>query len=125
MRLKRKIDDYLVEWKNKKFQIIKISTGARNREYVGVVKQLKNAGIVNICYCLDQVSFPLKGNYNHFNTYKSAVYENVVGDMLVKEGYDLYFYRDEAGRLEMDFFVRDVNSLILIVKLYNKNIGFN
>lgn len=38
MRLKRKIDDYLVEWKNKKFQIIKISTGARNREYVGVVK---------------------------------------------------------------------------------------
>ena len=28
------------------------------------------------------------------NTYKGALYENVVGDMLVKAGYDLYFYKD-------------------------------
>jgi hypothetical protein len=167
---------------NKKFQITKISRGARNREYVGVVEWLSNAGIVNICYSLDQVALPLKGNYNpdnyrlyfgdpalliatldeeaqydlrnnkNFNTYKGAIYENVVADMLVKEGYDLYFYRDESGRLEMDFFVRDLNSLIPVevkandnstislnnlisndkykdikygIKLCNKNIGFN
>ena len=76
----------------------------------------------------------------------------IVADMLVKEGYNLYFYRDETGRLEMDFFVRDTNYLIPVevkasdnstislnnlidndkykdikygIKLCNKNIGFN
>ena len=52
---------------NKKFQITKITQGARNREYIGVVEWLKNAGIVNICYCLEQVALPLKGNYNPDN----------------------------------------------------------
>ena len=48
----------------------------------------------------------------NFNTYKGAIFENIVADMLVKEGYNLYFYRDESGRLEMDFFVRDTKNLI-------------
>lgn len=177
----RKILVFL-ENENKKFQVTKISHGARNREYVGVVEWLSNAGIVNICYCLEQVSLPLKGNYNpdnyrlyfgnpglliatldeesqydlrnnkNFNTYKGAIYENIVADMLVKEGYDLYFYRNDSGRLEMDFFIRDIESLIPVevkannnstislnnlingnkykdikygIKLCNKNIGFN
>lgn len=121
---------------NKKFQISKIAHGARNREYVGTVEWLRDAGIVNVCYCLSQVSLPLKGNYEpksyklyykdtgllvasldeesqedmrvnkNYGTYKGAVYENVVGDMLVKQGYALYFYRNEKSTLEMDFFVR-------------------
>lgn len=73
--------------------------------------------------------------------------------MLVKQGYDLYFYRDEKSTLEMDFFVRDKDSLIPVevkatdnatkslnklldnkekyndikygIKLGYKNIGFN
>ena len=167
---------------NKKFQISKIMDGARNREYVGVMDWLKRAGIINISYCLDNLSLPLKGNYNptnyriyfgdtglligsldeetqddlrknqNFNTYKGAIYENIVGDMLVKEGYDLYFYKNEKGTVEMDFFVRDKDSLIPVevkandnstpslnnlidsdnykdikygIKLCNKNIGFN
>lgn len=54
---------------NKKFQISKIARGARNREYVGTVEWLRDAGIINVCYCLAQVSLPLKGNYdpNHTN----------------------------------------------------------
>ncbi|MCR5056220.1 MAG: DUF4143 domain-containing protein [Clostridia bacterium] len=32
--------------------------------------------------------------------------------MLVKQGYDLYFYRDDRRSIEMDFFVRDAGSLI-------------
>ena len=167
---------------NKKFQISKVEHGARNREYIGVVDWLNNAGIINICYCLEQLELPLKGNYNpdnyriyfrdtglliasldeecqkdlrnnkNFNTYKGAIYENIIADMLVKEGYSLYFYRNEKGTIEMDFFVRDTNSLIPIevkandnstpslnnlissnkysdikygIKLCNKNIGFN
>lgn len=110
---------------NKKFQISKIAHGARNREYVGTVEWLRDAGIVNVCYCLAQVSLPLKGNYDpksyklyykdtglliasldeesqddmrvnkNYGTYKGAIYENVVADMLVKQGYGLFFYRNE------------------------------
>ncbi len=177
----RKIPVFLGN-ENKKFQISKIADGARNREYVGVVEWLANAGIVNVCYAMEQASLPLKGNYNpdnyrlyfadtglligsldeevqddlrnneNMNTYKGALYENIVGDMLVKAGYDLYFYRDDSKKLEMDFMVRDINSLIPIevkandnatislnnlisnnlykdikygIKLCNRNIGFN
>ena len=167
---------------NKKLQISKLEHGARNREYIGTVDWLNNAGIINVCYCLEQSELPLKGNYNpdnyriyfrdtglligsldeeaqedlrnnkNFNTYKGAIYENIVADMLVKQGYQLYFYKNEKGTIEMDFFVRDTNSLIPIevkandeatvslnnlidnttyrdikygIKLCNKNIGYN
>lgn len=52
---------------NKKFQITKIQDKARNRECVGVLDWLDRAGIINICYCLNQVCLPLKGNYNPNN----------------------------------------------------------
>ena len=177
----RKIPVFLGN-ENKKFQISKIEHNARNREYVGVIDWLINAGIINISYCMEQPFLPLKGNYNpdnyrlyfkdtgllvaslddeagedlrvnkNFNTYKGALYENIVGEMLVKEGYSLYFYKNEKGTIEMDFFIRDKDSLIPIevkandnetlslnkliesdkykdikygIKLCNKNIGFN
>ena len=50
--------------KNKKFQISKIQEGARNREYIGVMDWLTRAGIINVCYSLNQLALPLKGNYN-------------------------------------------------------------
>ena len=135
---------------NKKFQISKIAEGARNREYVGIVEWLANAGIVNISYAMEQASLPLKGNYNpdnyrlyfedtglligsldeevqddlrnneNMNTYKGALYENIVSDMLVKEGYDLYFYKNDSKKIEMDFMVRDFN--IFIKKIYERKI---
>ena len=116
--------------------------GARNREYTGTVDWLNDAGIVNVCYCLEAPELPLKGNYNpreykiyyrdtgllvasldeeaqadlrqnrNFNTYKGALYENIIADILVKQGYRLYYYRNEKSTLEMDFFVRDAQSLV-------------
>ena len=177
----RKIPVFLGN-ENKKFQISKIADGARNREYVGIIEWLANAGIVNISYAMEQACLPLKGNYNpdnyrlyfadtglligsldeevqydlrnneNMNTYKGAIYENIISDMLVKEGYNLYFYKNDSKKVEMDFMVRDKNSLIPIevkannnatislnnlinnnlykdikygIKLCNKNIGFN
>lgn len=167
---------------NKKFQISKVAKGARGREYVGTIDWLKNAGIINVCYCMAQPELPLKGNYDpdnyklyygdtgllvgalddevqedlrsnkNFNTYKGALYESIVGDMLYKQGYPLYFYKNEKGTLEIDFFVRDTDSLVPVevkavdgstkslnnmlkpgkyndikygIKLGLKNIGFN
>lgn len=135
------ISIYLAK-ENKRFQISKIAHNARNREYVGVVEWLSDAGIVNVCYCLSDVELPLKGNYDpksykiyfkdtglliasldeeaqedlrsnrNFGTYKGAIYENIVGDMLVKQGYNLYYYKRDTPALGMDFFVRDAQSLI-------------
>ncbi len=167
---------------NKKFRISKVARNARAREYVGVTEWLENAGIVNVCHALQQAALPLKGNFNpdnyklyfrdtgllvaslddeaqedlrlnrNFNAFKGAIYENVVADMLVKEGYPLAFYRNEKGTVELDFFVRDKNSLVPVevkaennptpslnkliaddkysdikfgIKLANCNIGFN
>jgi len=128
---------------NKKYQISKIAKGARNREYIGAVEWLKEAGVVNVCYCLNNAELPLKGNYQadfyklyyhdtglliasldeeaqedlrankNFGTYKGAIYENVVGEMLRKSGYEqLYFFKRDNPSLEMDFFVRDSDSLV-------------
>ena len=139
----RKIPVFLGQ-DNKKFRISKVAHGARNREYSGVTDWLIDAGIVNISYCLNDLALPLKGNYDsdnyrmyfmdtgllvasldeesskdlrnnkNFNTYKGAIYENIVGDMLKKSGYNLYFYKNEDGTQEVEFFVRDANNLIPI-----------
>ena len=176
----RHISTFLAK-ENKKFQISKVGRNARNRDYVGVVDWLANAGIVNVCYCLDNPELPLKGNYNpdmfklyyqdtglligsldeeaqvdlrnnrNFRTYKGALYENVVADMLRKSRYDLFYYRNEKSTIEVDFMIRSAHSLIPVevkatdstpkslqkltdgrfediqfgIKLCNKNIGFN
>ena len=139
----RKIPVFLGQ-DNKKFRISKVAHGARNREYTGVTDWLIDAGIVNISYCLNDLALPLKGNYDsdnyrmyfmdtgllvasldeesskdlrdnkNFNTYKGAIYENIVGDMLKKSGYNLYFYKNEDGTQEVEFFVRDAYNLIPI-----------
>lgn len=127
---------------SKRFLITKIGKNARNRDYIGCVEWLADAGVINICYCMNRPELPLKGNYDsklykiyykdtglliasldeeaqedlranrNLGTYKGAVYENIVGDMLVKQGYGLYYYSSDRPAIEMDFFVRDANSLI-------------
>lgn len=51
--------------------------------------------------------------YNrNFNIYKGALYENVVSDMLKKQGFPLFFYKNGTSTVEMDFMVRDIDSLV-------------
>lgn len=127
---------------NKKFQISKVASGARFRDYRGCIEWLADSGMVNICYCMNFPELPLKGNYDegkykiyfadsgllvamldeeaqddlrtnrNLGVYKGALYENVVGEALVKSGYDLYYYKREDSTLEQDFFVRTKDSLI-------------
>ncbi len=127
---------------NKKFQISKVATGARFKDYRGCIEWLKDAGIVNQCHCLSFPELPLKGNFDEnkyklyfFDTgllvamlddeaqddlranknlgvYKGALYENIVSEALKKSGYDLYYYKREDSTLEEDFFVRTKKSLV-------------
>ena len=127
---------------NKKFQISKVASGARFKDYRGCIEWLNDAGIINICYCLHFPELPLRGNYDdtkmkvyfadsgllvalldeeaqedlrankNLGVYKGALYENVVGEALVKSGYELYYYKREDSTLEEDFFVRTASELI-------------
>ena len=49
---------------NKKFQITKVASGARFRDYRGCAEWLVDAGMVNICYNMEFPELPLLGNYN-------------------------------------------------------------
>lgn len=177
----RNIPVFLAQ-ENKKFQITKVAKNARSRDYVGCADWLKDAGVVNLCYCLNGATLPLKGNYDsskykiyyhdtgllianldeessddlrknqNLGTYKGAIYENLIGQMLTAQGQELFYYKKENSQLEMDFFVRTSESLVPLevkskdgataslnnlisypsysdvrfgIKLAHKNIGFN
>lgn len=127
---------------NKKFQISKVASGARFKDYRGCIEWLKDAGIINICYGLNFPELPLKGNYDdskckiyfadsgllvsmldeeaqddlrankNLGVYKGALYENMIGEALTKQGYGLYYYQRDDSTLEEDFFVRTISELI-------------
>ena len=129
---------------NKKFQISKIEKSARFRDYRWCVEWLIDSGVINICYCLNNLELPLSGNINinkfklyfsdsgllisllddesqddfrankNLGVYKGALYENIVSEALIKEGYKLYYYKKDYGTLELDFFIRSTNNLIPI-----------
>lgn len=127
---------------NKKFQIVKVASGARFRDYRGCAEWLTDAGIVNVCYCLNFPELPLNGNCDtdkfklyfadtgllvslldeeagddlranrNLGVYKGALYENIIGEAMTKSGYNLFYYKREDSTLEEDFFIRSTDSLI-------------
>ena len=127
---------------NKKFQLSKVASGARFKDYRGCIDWLVDSGIVNICYCMNFPELPIKGNFDenkyklyfadtgllvamlddeaqddlrankNLGVYKGALYENMAAEALVKQGFGLYYYKKEDSTLEEDFFIRNSDSLI-------------
>ena len=127
---------------NKKFQISKVASGARFKDYRGCIEWLKDAGIINVSYCMNFPELPLRGNYDeskyklyfadsgllvamldeeaqedlranrNLGVYKGALYENIVGEAFVKSGLELYYYKREDSTLEADFFARTASELV-------------
>ena len=127
---------------NKKFQISKVASGAKFKDYWGCIEWLDDAGMVNLCHCLHTPELPLKGNFEekkykiyfkdtgllvanlddesqedlranrNMNVYKGALYENIVAEILSKQGYELFYYKKENSTLEQDFFVRTKKTLV-------------
>ncbi len=127
---------------NKKYQISKVARGARFQDYRGCIEWLADAGVINLCYCLNYPELPLKGNYKdekykiyfadtglliamlddeaqqdlrenkNLHSYKGGLFENIVSEALVKAGYELYYYKREQGTLEEDFFIRGGDDLV-------------
>lgn len=130
---------------NHKYQITKLGHGARFRDYRGCEEWLKDAGIVNLAYNVMDLTLPLKGNeidnnlrmyYGdtsflvaaiddeskkdfvqnaNFDIYSGALFENLVAESLVKQGYkDLFFYKNEDSTIELDFLIRVKNEIVPI-----------
>ncbi len=137
---------------NKKFQISKIGSGAKFKDYRGSIEWLEDAGIVNISRALQTPNLPLKGNVidnccilyyadnglllsqlddeaqmdlrqnKNLDVYKGGLFESIVGEALVKSGYELKYYKKEDSTLQEEFFVRYKDFLVPIeVKSKNNN----
>lgn len=108
---------------NKKFQISKIKSGAKMKDYRGSFEWLEDAGVINVCRALQSSNLPLKGNVledsciiyyadsglllsqlddealldfrqsKNFDVYKGGLFESIVKEALVKSGYDLHYYK--------------------------------
>jgi hypothetical protein len=143
---------YQLGKKNKKFQISKVRSGAKFKDYRGSLEWLEDAGIVNISRALQTPDLPLKGNVvedccvlyyadnglllsqldddaqtdfrqnKNLDVYKGGLFESIIGEALVKSGYELRYYKKENSTLQEEFFVRHKDFLVPIeVKAGNNN----
>lgn len=120
--------------KYKKFTYSVIRSRGRGRDYAGSLQWIEDAGIINRCYNLNITELPLDGNADkesfkvymadigllismleegtqssifegNLLSYKGAIIENLVADILGKMGRKLYYFRKDSG-LELDFVIR-------------------
>lgn len=119
---------------NKKFTYSIVRKGGRSKEYVGSLQWIEDAGIVRRCHNLSITKLPLSGNamldcfkiymadtglfvsmldegtqldilQGRLGSFKGAIYENVMADILGKMGRKLYYFQ-KPDSIEIDFVVR-------------------
>ena len=135
---------------NKKFTYAMLEKKGRSENYQAAIQWLYDAGIVNLCYNLSNLSLPLEGNKidnifkiymqdtglfvamleegsagrilsGDLGMYKGAIYENIIADAFSKVGRALYYYHKDSG-LEIDFITSiDANPTLIEVKATTGN----
>jgi len=135
---------------NKKFQLSAVARGARRKDYWGCIDWLKQAGVINLCHRLDFPELPIKAHLEpdffkvymadtgllvamldaesqddirarrNLGTWKGGLFENVIGEALVKAGAELAYFKRENATLEMDFFLR-AGDCIVPVEVKSEN----
>lgn len=117
-----------------KFAYAVIRKGGKGKDYAGSIQWIEDAGIINRCYNIHITELPLSGNavndqfkvymadtglfismledgtawsvmQGDLGTYKGAIYENLMADILCKMGRKLYYFHKDSG-LEIDFVMR-------------------
>ncbi|MCR5517145.1 MAG: ATP-binding protein [Lachnospiraceae bacterium] len=135
---------------NKKFTYATLDKKARSENYLSAIQWLADAGIVNLCYNLSNISLPLEGNKidnifkmymqdsglfvamleegsaarilsGDLGMYKGAIYENIIADAFSKKSRALYYYHKDSG-LEIDFVTSiDMEPTLIEVKATSGN----
>ncbi|MBR4491985.1 MAG: ATP-binding protein [Bacteroidales bacterium] len=127
---------------NKKFQYSVVRKGATASRFRGALQWIEDAGIIRRCHNLNITGLPLDGNaipdifkvymsdtglfvamledgtqsdilQGNLSGYKGAIFENLVADMLGKQGRKLYYFHKDSG-LEVDFVIRMQGKCVLM-----------
>ena len=129
---------------NKKFQISKVRSGAKFKDYRGSIEWLEDAGVINVSRALQTPNLPLKGNViedccvlyyadsglllsqlddeaqadfrqnKNLDVYKGGLFESIIGEALVKSDFLLRYFKKENSTLQEEFFVRQKDYLVPI-----------
>lgn len=127
---------------NKKFTYAMLEKKGRSENYQAAIQWLYDAGMINICYNLSNLSLPLEGNKidnifkiymqdtglfiamlergtaskilsGELGMYKGAIYENIIADGFSKLDRKLYYFHKDSG-LEIDFITTYEDELSLV-----------
>ena len=126
----------LLDKENHKFQYKEIEHGARAQKYYSSIEWLLRADIVQLCKLVTDVKYDLEdyARNDFFRAYttdlsllismkdfslkqhiventlsgntKGGLYECAVADALHKKGYNLYFYKNETTKKELEFIIQ-------------------
>lgn len=135
---------------NKKFQYSIVENRGRARKYVNSLDWLRDANLIKYCYNLNVPSFPLNAHIRteSFKIYlndigllvalygfdmkeailtnkllgdiKGGIYENLIAESLIKNGKELFYYKNDLSTQEIEFFINEgVNIIPIEVKAGN------
>lgn len=129
---------------NRKFQWSTVSRGATRKDYWGCVEWLEDAGAVNKCKRMEVLELPIGAHLDNdafklymcdsglllsmleqeaqedvrirrnLGTWKGGLFENIIGEALVKAGVPLAYFKRDNSTLEMDFLMRSADCLVPI-----------
>lgn len=128
----------------KKFRYNLIEKKGTSSKYFSSLRWLYDAGIINFCYNLSVPEAPLEANTKddvfkvymrdtglliamldddtakeimngNLGIYKGAIYENIIADIITKNGKKLYYF-EYNSTLEIDFFLK-LNSKITAIEV--------
>ena len=135
---------------NKKFKYSEIEKKSSSKKYKNSLLWLSDVGMVNICYNVTSPIFPLIAyeENDYFKAYvndtglltamygfdmksailekkligamKGGIYENLIANMLLCKGYDLYFYKPKENNQEIEFVISK-NANIIPIEVKSKN----
>ncbi|MCM1533409.1 MAG: AAA family ATPase [Corallococcus sp.] len=135
---------------NKKFKYSEVEKKSTARKYEDSVHWLHDSNLVYICYNVTEPYLPLMANEkgNEFKLYvndtgllcamygfntklavlngtlkgnaKGGIYENLIAEMLIKNGYTLHYYKKSDSTLEIEFLI-EKNAEILPVEVKSGN----
>ncbi|MDD6462070.1 MAG: ATP-binding protein [Bifidobacteriaceae bacterium] len=134
----------LLDKENHKFQYKEVEHGARAQKYYSSIDWLVRADMVHLCRRVTDLRYDLDDyvQSNFFRAYttdlslllamkdfglkqhiientllgnsKGGLYECAIADILHKKGYQLYFYKNESLRRELDFVIEKDGAIIPI-----------
>ncbi len=126
----------LLEKENHKFQYKEVEHGGRAQKYYSSIEWLLRADMIHLCRLVTNIRFDLDdytkdGIYRAYTTdlsllmamkdfslkqhiventvtghSKGGIFECAIADALYKNGYQLYFYKNESTKKEIDFIIQ-------------------